>query len=59
MDELSAARLFAVAIQQLRAGELFDALVDGGAATVSPEGELIILSGDVFNKWYEGTTCET
>lgn len=43
-----AERAFAIAIDTHRAGELLDALINGGSCTVDPDGALIIVDADVI-----------
>lgn len=57
-DESHAAYTFLAAIKAGRAAELLDALFDGGAVAFTPEGELLIISGDQFATFYEEVTSE-
>ena len=44
--DLMAQGVFLVALRDHRAGELLQALFDGGSATLDPEGHLVIVDGE-------------
>lgn len=48
ITEPTAARIMQTAINEERAAELLDALLDGGSATVDPTGHLVIISANML-----------
>jgi len=56
MDEVQAARIFQVAINQGRAAELLTCLFEGGSATVDPKGDLVLASSDILQQLMDNST---
>lgn len=54
--DVYAERLFATALQEGRAGELFYHLLNGGSATVDDEGKLVVIDGAKLTQMIRGAT---
>lgn len=48
MTEAMARRILQAALFENRAGALLDCLFEGGSCTVDPNGDLVLIDGDVL-----------